>query len=216
MYMRARKEEDKRERRRAILDAGQAVWNDTAWTQFTMADVAERAGVVKGTVYLYFATKEELFLALFQQMMEEYFDQVDALLSAGGRWSRSRVAVILTDSLLSRPPFARMFTLLGSILEQNVGYETARDFKSLTLDRFTRTGALLVRRLGLRAPEQGVRIMLQLTAVISGLAWMSYPAPVLEEVFAKNVRLRALRVDFRRELLDAATTLFRGIERRKS
>ncbi|MHB9002173.1 MAG: TetR family transcriptional regulator, partial [Thermoanaerobaculia bacterium] len=179
-----------------------------------MDAVAGRAGVVKGTIYLYFATKEELLLALFQNMMLEYFDEVDALLAGGRRWSPSRVAATIADALLSRPPFARMFTVLGSILEHNISYESAVAFKHFTLDRFTRTGALLAHRLGLHSPGEGLRLMLQLTALITGLAQMSYPAPVLERVF-KDKRLRALRVDFRRELLDATETLFRGIERRK-
>lgn len=214
MNIRARRDEDKQTRRNTILAASLAVWSDTDWNDFTMAAVARRAGIVKGTIYLYFATKEELFLALFQNMMLEYFDEIDALLAGGRRWSPSRVAATIADALLSRPAFARMFTVLGSILEHNISYQSAVEFKRFTLDRFTSTGTLLARRLGLRSPGEGLRLMLQLTALITGLAQMSHPAPVLEQVF-KDKRLSVLRVDFRRELLDALETLFRGVERRK-
>ena len=36
---------------------------------FSMANLAKLAGVAKGTLYLYFATREEVFLALYGQAL---------------------------------------------------------------------------------------------------------------------------------------------------
>ena len=41
-----------------------SVFAEVSYAGFSMADVAARAGVAKGTLYLYFKTKEELLLAL--------------------------------------------------------------------------------------------------------------------------------------------------------
>ena len=47
-----------------ILDAALDLFADRGFAATRMDDVAARAGVTKGTVYLYFKTKEELFKAL--------------------------------------------------------------------------------------------------------------------------------------------------------
>jgi AcrR family transcriptional regulator len=211
MKTRARKDDDKQERRQAILDAGLALWNEMSWNDFTMTAVAQRAGIVKGTVYLYFETKEQLFLALMEEQMRAYFDEVDALLGGRGRWSRMRVATAVAEPLLARPAFTRLLPLLGSILEYNVSYDRAAAFKRFTLERFTRTGALLCERLALRRVAGGVRLMMQLTALATGLAQMADPAPILAAVFDNEAELRVLRIDLRTELLHAMMTMFKGV-----
>src|SRR5215472_7185921 len=54
-------------RREQIIAAGLACFARSGYHATTMADVAGQAGVSKGTPYLYFASKEELFLALHEE-----------------------------------------------------------------------------------------------------------------------------------------------------
>jgi len=53
-------------RRQAILEAAIALFLAQGFEPTTMEQVARRAGVAKGTIYLYFADKEALFRALVQ------------------------------------------------------------------------------------------------------------------------------------------------------
>jgi len=212
MYMRARKEEDKLERRQAILDAGLELWNETSYADFTMSAVAEKAGVVKGTLYLYFETKEQLFLALMSDMMVEYFDEVDARLQEGGRWSKARVVEILSGALGGRDAFTRMLTVLGNICEHNVSYEQLLAFKRLTLERFTRTAALLAKRLPFLGSETALRLIMHLSAFAAGIAQVSYPSPLLDQILDLP-DLRVMRVDLKTEFAAAAKTLIDGMEK---
>lgn len=54
-------------RRRQIIAAGVACFARSGYHATTMADVAAEAGVSKGTPYLYFDSKQALFLALHEQ-----------------------------------------------------------------------------------------------------------------------------------------------------
>jgi AcrR family transcriptional regulator len=54
-------------RREQIIAAGMACFARSGYHATTMADVAAQAGVSKGTPYLYFDSKEALFLALHEQ-----------------------------------------------------------------------------------------------------------------------------------------------------
>src|SRR6516165_6481790 len=51
------------DRKRAILDAARTVFSRKGYSETAVDDVAEEARVAKGTLYLYFRSKEELYLA---------------------------------------------------------------------------------------------------------------------------------------------------------
>ena len=66
-------------RREQLLDAAAAVMVEKGFTSMTVADVAERAGVAKGTVYLYFDTKEDLVTGLQARYATALVDLAHAL-----------------------------------------------------------------------------------------------------------------------------------------
>ncbi len=59
---------DKRDR---ILDAATKVFAKRGFFAAQVADVAKRAGVAAGTVYLYFKSKDDLLLSLFERTMRD-------------------------------------------------------------------------------------------------------------------------------------------------
>ena len=59
-----RREREKEQRRSDIVDAAEEVIFSRGIAQATMDDVAERAELSKGTLYLYFKSKEDLYLAI--------------------------------------------------------------------------------------------------------------------------------------------------------
>lgn len=61
-----------------ILAAALDCFAERGFTATRMDDVAERAGVTKGTVYLYFKTKEELFKALVRQELLPNVERLEA------------------------------------------------------------------------------------------------------------------------------------------
>ena len=210
---RARNPEDKQERRAGILAVARDVWDGTTYSGFTMADVAERAGLAKGTLYLYFKTKEELLLALLVDLFAEWFDHVDARLDgAGGRFSPARLARLLCESLEARPAFTRLLVILHTILEQNIAFEIALAFKTMLLDRLGRTAARVERRLPLLREGDGARLLLHLHALVIGLRQMADPAPVALQVIEAR-GMDVFRIDFGSELTVALVSLLEGMER---
>ena len=61
---RARSPQDKDLRRTHLIAAATRLFADADFDAVTIARVAEAAGVAKGTAYIYFATKETLFVEL--------------------------------------------------------------------------------------------------------------------------------------------------------
>src|ERR1700694_5078590 len=65
--------EDKEERRQVLLDAVEELYLAHPGRMPNVAEVAEAAGLAKGTVYLYFPTKEEMLLALHERHVAGFF-----------------------------------------------------------------------------------------------------------------------------------------------
>src|SRR4051812_34900695 len=99
-------DEDKQVRRQAILDAAGAELLQHPQRLAAVEEVARRAGLAKGTVYLYFSTKEEIYLAVHEQNSHQFFDHLEELLS------RER----------ARPSLKRFTRNVVEALNRNPGY----------------------------------------------------------------------------------------------
>jgi AcrR family transcriptional regulator len=83
------------ERREAILHAALSVFSEQGFAAARLDDVAQRAGVAKGTLYLYFPDKEALFEQLLLSMAGPVLARFDALSADDSR----SAAALLSDIL---------------------------------------------------------------------------------------------------------------------
>src|SRR3954469_23818775 len=72
-------------RRDQILDAAEAVLMSNGLNATTVADVAEAAGIAKGTVYLHFESKTELIAGLRGRHVEHFSQSLADILGGSGR-----------------------------------------------------------------------------------------------------------------------------------
>ena len=70
-------------RREAILDAALDEFSAQGFATARLDDIATRAGVAKGTIYLYFADKERLFQELIRSRMGPVVVDLEAVFSTG-------------------------------------------------------------------------------------------------------------------------------------
>lgn len=101
---RARTPEAKDERRLAILGAALDEFFERGFAQARMEDIAERAGVSKGTVYLYFTSKA----AVFEGLVDTY-----------ARPNRERLAAVLSQPLPAMPRIREMLTLAPQLITRS-------------------------------------------------------------------------------------------------
>ncbi len=64
------------ERRAAIMEAAIEVFADRGFHGARISDVAEKASVASGTIYLYFRNKEELLISVFEEKMGLLLDGI--------------------------------------------------------------------------------------------------------------------------------------------
>ena len=64
-----------------ILDAALQLFSEKGFSATRIIDVAELAGISKGSLYNYYENKEAIFKAVVQQRISPQLDQVDTLIS---------------------------------------------------------------------------------------------------------------------------------------
>jgi AcrR family transcriptional regulator len=209
---RARSDEDKQERRIAILTTAWRMYTrDPSFAAFTMAALAKQAGLAKGTLYLYFRTKEELFLALLENGFDAWFDVLDARLdAAGAEWTPEDAADVIVRSIRGRETLARLLSILPTIVEHNVDYDAALRFKRQVMRRAEVTGHRLEARLPFLRPGEGARLLVHLHALVIGVWQLAEPSPVIRRVM-ETPELAPARVDFEEDLRFLLVTLLAGM-----
>ncbi|HEX2911565.1 MAG TPA: TetR family transcriptional regulator [Chloroflexia bacterium] len=210
---RAVKDNQKQQRRQSILDTAWQIFQKIPYQTITMAGVAEQAGLAKGTVYLYFKTKEELFLTIQEQQLESWFDEIEySLTEERGRLSIEQLARLLCQSLEERTSFTRLLAIMHSILEQNIDFETALRFKQMLARRMQQVGNMLEDNFPFLLPGQGLQTLLRIYALLLGLQEIAQPSPVVAQVL-EQPGMELMRVDFKSEFAAAIETLLHGLER---
>jgi len=71
-----RKTREKEQRRNTILAAAEKLFARDGYTATSLDRVAEEVEISKGTIYLYFKNKEDLFFTLIREKFEALIQQV--------------------------------------------------------------------------------------------------------------------------------------------
>src|SRR5919201_2936424 len=72
--------EQRNDKRARILDAAVKVFAERGYFSSTVAEIARAAGVADGTIYLYFKSKDDLLLRLFEEKMTQLLAAAKAAL----------------------------------------------------------------------------------------------------------------------------------------
>ena len=152
-----------------VLDAAAELLVRLGYRRVTIDEVARRAGIGKGTVYLHFPTKEALFLAVLLRTHRDVVARLVARIEADpaealpGRLCRSLYLDIANDPV-ARPLYLGDGEVLGRLAHESVG----------TMDELARRrrevgrGWLgLLRDAGLLRTDRSVDEQLYLVAAIS-------------------------------------------------
>ena len=70
------------ERKNQILTAAEEVFTEKGFDEARMDDIAEQTGLSKGTLYLYFKSKDDLIIAILDRLFQLEFRQMEKLIVA--------------------------------------------------------------------------------------------------------------------------------------
>ncbi|MCC3293712.1 TetR family transcriptional regulator [Arthrobacter sp. zg-Y411] len=215
-FQRARSEEQKEARRRAILDTTAAMLEEMPVAEVSLNELSRRVGLAKSNVLRYFESREAVLLELLDDFLGTWLaglaEELTAAIepSAAPEARADQLADILSRSLGARPVLCDLFGAQGGVLERNISVEVAKRHKRSSLARLEAMTGLLRRHL----PELGdAAQQFCLMILITAGALSSYvPAPpTLLAAYAEEPDLGVLNVDLQDALQMAFTSALVGV-----
>jgi AcrR family transcriptional regulator len=204
--------QDKSERRAAIVQAAAALLRRDPSATFSVEELAHRAGLAKGTVYLYFRTREEVLLALHERQSHELFDVVQRALAASDSHGRR----VVEDGLVYLRAHPEFYPVAGNcryMLDTNISTEAALAFKVGIAKRLDSLGRRIEQLYPGLVPGEGVALLTNCYSMIIGLWQLTDPPLSLRKVMHRP-EMAIFRVDFEKQLVAALFDLWDSAERR--
>ena len=201
--------EDKAERRQEILDAVEALYLRHPDRMPSVAEVADKAGVAKGTVYLYFPSKEEMLLALHELHVERFFTQLGKKLREPGPLDFDDIFPVTRDHMIRVPGYLALTSRCFGMMDREIAIETAVAFKARVAQILMAAGSGLERHFKGLGHGGGVVILMHSYALIVGLWQLLHP----NERFGKAMdrpELKVVMLDYEAEVEKALRALWAG------
>lgn len=114
---RAKTKEDKIHKHQAIMDSAESLFRQQQLLP-TVATIAKNSGQAKGTVYLYFSSKEAIYLSLLMQHYQRWFNQISETVE------QTQSLGLVLNTFLAYPlddeVFLNLANLSSPMLEPNV------------------------------------------------------------------------------------------------
>ena len=206
---RAVQAEDKAARRAAILEAAARLLARDPENFASVAEVAEAAGLAKGTVYLYFKTKEEMLMAIHAEQASRLFDAVDALIAAKGETMTVADSADCFCAFVQRNPlFLQMASTCHSSFERNVDADFMYQFRLGIVARLASIGPKLEAIFPRLQAGQGVELLNHTYAFGIGTWLLCDPSHDPEGMARPG--LDVLRCDVGKALYRGLIALWRG------
>jgi AcrR family transcriptional regulator len=209
-FARARRPEQKQQRREAILTAAYELGVESGVRNVTLGGVAQAVGLAKSNIVRYFGTREEIFLELAVDAWREWEAATGARLREEKGATADAVVAALAETLAERPFFCDLLSQTTVTLEHNISLEAARTFKYAAHDVLSRLGSEVSRTYDALSEGEAVELVSAASVLAGTLYPIATPSPVLADLYAQDPDLAALCPPFLPTLRRVLAALARG------
>ena len=203
---RARTDNQKDQRRSALLEAALDEFFERGFTAARMDDIAKRAGVSKGAVYLYFSSKEDLFTSLVDLHAKPNVERIEAISNTARSFREGMRAFVQLAPMLIRD--SKIPRLMKILIGDAINFpESVRLYRERVIEKGLAAISGLLKRADssgeIDAPDPDSTARLIVAPLLLGGVWRIVfeetdpdVAMDLDAFFAEHVRMleRALLV----------------------
>lgn len=131
-------------RKEEIIAACRKLYETMSFKDITIKEIGQQTSFTRTSIYNYFETKEEIFLALFQQEYELFAEDLDGLCAREEKLSPDELASALAQALDRRPLMLKLLSMNLYDMEANsrmgrlVEFKTAYGESSAAVNRCLR------------------------------------------------------------------------------
>ena len=116
-------------RREEIINSCEKLYETENFKDITIKHIGENTSFSRTSIYNYFQTKEEIFLALFQREYEKWIDDLDKVYDGNDELTKEEFASKLAHTIEKRPTLLKLLSMNLYDMEENSRMEALVDFK---------------------------------------------------------------------------------------
>ena len=217
MFQRARSDEQRELRRRAILDAAAAMLTEMPVSEISLNELSRRVGLAKSNVLRYFESREAVLLELLDSSFRDWTDGMgpvlDAAVDPGAPVAEraDQVAAALAGSLAREPVLCDLIGAQAAVLECNVSPDAAATYKRTSIANVAALAGLILRQVPELGEDDAGRFAAGVMLVTSALWPHARPSTAMLAAYQAHPDLAAMRIDFAATLREVLEVLVAGL-----
>ena len=116
-------------RREEIINACEKLYQTMSFREITLKEIGNEVPFSRPTIYNYFQTKEEIFLALFKREYERWIVDLEKIYNENDSLTKEELASLIAKSLSERPQLLKLIAMNIYEMEDNSSLEQLTCFK---------------------------------------------------------------------------------------
>ena len=117
------------QRREEIINACEQLFQTMSFKEITLKEIGKITSFSRPTIYNYFETKEEIFLALFQREYDRWNEELETILNGNETLTKKELADHIANSLAGREQLLKLLSMNNYDMEANSRQELLNTFK---------------------------------------------------------------------------------------
>ena len=131
------------ERREEIINACEKLYQTMSFKDITLKEIGNVTSFSRPTIYNYFETKEEIFLALYEREYDRWNADLESILREHETLSKERLASAIAESIQKREQLLKLLSMNNYDMESNSRPERLVSFKAAYGESLRNVRALL-------------------------------------------------------------------------
>ncbi|MBR6013378.1 MAG: TetR family transcriptional regulator [Selenomonadaceae bacterium] len=117
------------ERREEIISACEKLYQTMSFKDITIIEIGKATSFTRTSIYNYFNTKEEIFLAMLQKEYERWIEELEKIISDNETLTKNQFADKIAKSLENRRQLLKLMSMNHFDMEENSRDENLAEFK---------------------------------------------------------------------------------------
>ena len=117
------------QKRNEIINACEQLYQTMNFREITLKEIGTITSFSRPTIYNYFQTKEEIFLALFQREYDRWNEDLTAILNENAKLTKAELSEKIAASLAGRDQLLKLLSMNNYDMESNSRQEMLTAFK---------------------------------------------------------------------------------------
>ncbi len=215
MGKRAISQEDKKHKSEMILNTAEIMFLESDYEKMKMADIAKKVGISNGLIFVYFKTKETLFLNLLEREYVKRFCNIKDLIQEFNPMNYQdlqHVIMLELEKLIDdNPLYIRLESIRSSILEKNTDVDMLLEIKQ-KMHYGLLDVALIIEERHIMKKEQAMNLFLAEAVIITGTKLLT-DIPENASVIIEKYQYTEFQREIKKDLMFYMQCYLQGYEK---